>query len=327
MLRQKYAAEIDTLLARYAEPRSAVLAMLFIAQDEYGHLTPDAVREVADVLRVPPTDVFEVVGFYTLFYDKPVGTWMLQVCDDVPCCYTGAEETIQTLKQRLGVRENQTTPDGAFTLQRVKCVAACNKAPVIQANLNYIYNVTPDKVDALLRDLRKLSEGGVAMGTSGRNAEDFDLGAEGLQIISRNLGSLEAPAPAAAPAPASVEQPAPTTAPEPAKADVEAQRVAPGAEEPAKQQAEKKIEAESPTVGDGTNIERPNPDAVGAPAMTGKDTGQEGVQPANTTSTRPPEVNPATTSDTKTEAARGLREGEDVKKTDTDTIDERKPGS
>ncbi|MBC8075323.1 MAG: NADH-quinone oxidoreductase subunit NuoE [Chloroflexales bacterium] len=320
MLREKYRSEIDTLLARYAEPRSAVLPMLFIAQDEYGHLTPDAVREVADVLSLPATDVFEVVGFYSLFYDKPVGTWMLQVCDDVPCCYTGAEDTIQVLKQRLGVRENQTTPDGTFTLQRVKCVAACNRAPVIQANLNYVYNVTPDKVDALLRDLRKLSDGGVAMGTSGRNAEDFDLSGDGLQIISRSLGPIEAPATA----PVEAEQPAPTTAPEPEKTEQQEAQSAP--EEPAREQAEKKIEEESPTVGDGTNIERPNLDQVAQPSMTGKDTGQEGVQPANTTSTRPPEINPVTTGDTKTEAARGLREGEDVKKTDSDTIDERKPG-
>jgi NADH-quinone oxidoreductase subunit E len=317
MLRQKYASEIDTLLARYAEPRSAVLPLLFIAQDEYGHLTPDAVREVADVLSMPATDVFEVVGFYTLFYDKPVGTWMLQVCDDVPCCYTGAEDTIQALKQQLGIRENQTTPDGAFTFQRVKCLAACNKAPVVQANLNYIYNATPDKVDALLRDLRKLSQGGVTMGTSGSNAEDFNLTADGLQIISRNLGPIEALAPA------STEQPAPTTAPEPEKAAEGEGQSAP--EEPAKAQAEQKIAAESPTVGEGTNIERPNPAQVAQPAMRGKDTGQEGVQPANTTSTRQPEVNPETPSDTQTESARGLREGEDVKKTDTDTVDERKP--
>ena len=309
MLKQKYASEIDTLLARYAQPRSAVLPMLFMAQDEYGHLTPDAVREVADVLSLPATDVFEVVGFYSLFYDKPVGTWVLQVCDDVPCCYTGAEDTIQALRQKLGIRENQTTPDGTFTLQRVKCVASCNKAPVIQANLNFVYNVTPDKVDALLRDLRKLSDSGVPMGTSGSNAEDFNLTADGLQIISRNLGPLEAPAPASAAAPA------PTTAPEPEKAEQQEAQSAP--QEPAKDRAEQKIAAESPTVGEGTNIERPNPDRVAAPTMAGKDTGQEGVQPANTTSTRPPEINPVTPSDTQTESARGLREGEDVKKTDT----------
>jgi NADH-quinone oxidoreductase subunit E len=324
MLRQKYASEIDTLLARYVEPRSAVLPMLFIAQDEYGHLTADAVREVADVLSLPATDVFEVVGFYTLFYDKPVGTWMIQVCDDVPCCYTGAEDTIRALKQRLGIRENQTTPDGAFTFQRVKCLAACNKAPVVQANLNYIYNVTPDKIDALLRDLRKLAEGGVTMGISGRSAEDFDLTADGLKIISRNLGAIDAPAQADAPPPASTEEPAPTTAPEPEKAAEAQEASAP--EEPAKAQAEQKIEAESPTVGEGTNIERPNPAQTGEHATAGKDTGTEGVQPANTTSTQQPEVNPATASETQTEAARGLREGEDVKKTDTDTTDERKPG-
>jgi NADH-quinone oxidoreductase subunit E len=293
MLHQKYRAEIDTLLTRYAEKRSAVLPLLYIAQDEYGHLTSDAIREVADVLDLPPTDVFEVVGFYSLFYDKPVGRWVVQVCDDVPCCYTGAEETISALKGKLGIRENQTTADGMFTFQRVKCLAACNRAPVVQANLNYIYNVTPEKVDALLRDLRKLADGGVTMGSSGRYAEDFELTADALKIITRDLGPIAAPAP---------------VVDEPEKAADQEAASAPDA--PAQEHAEAKIAAESPTTAEGTNIERPNP-AVAA-------SGEHGAQPANLTQPNSPAANPATTADVASEAAKGLREGEDVKKTDTD---------
>ena len=88
-LREKHGPEIDTIISRYAQKRSAVLPILYIAQDEYGHLTDAAIREVAQLLDLPPTDVFEVVGFYTLFYNKPVGKWVLQVCDDVPCCFVG----------------------------------------------------------------------------------------------------------------------------------------------------------------------------------------------------------------------------------------------
>lgn len=169
-LRDTFGADIDTLLGKYAQKRSAVLPLLYLAQDTYGYLTEDAIREVADILQLPPTDVFEVVGFYSLFYNRKVGTWVLQVCDDVPCCFTGAEELVTALEDALGVKAGQTTGDGVFTLERVKCIAACNKAPVLQANLDYVYNVTPDKVDALLRDLRSRAEAGNVPGVSGRQA-------------------------------------------------------------------------------------------------------------------------------------------------------------
>src|ERR687883_1900975 len=110
-LREKHGPEIDTILSRYANRRSALLPVLYIAQDEYGHLTDAAIREVAQILDLPPTDVFEVVGFYTLFYNKPVGKWVLQVCDDVPCCFTGAEELVAQLEQKLGIRVDETTAD------------------------------------------------------------------------------------------------------------------------------------------------------------------------------------------------------------------------
>jgi len=169
-LRETYAAEIDALLARYAQPRSAVLALLYLAQDEYGHLTDAAVREVAELIGVPPTDVFEVAGFYSLLYRQPVGRWVLQVCDDVPCCFCGAEELISALQDTLGVRVDQTTADGMFTLQRVKCLADCNRAPLLQANLEYYGNLEPAKIGELLDALRARAASGEALSVSGRFA-------------------------------------------------------------------------------------------------------------------------------------------------------------
>ena len=171
MLQEKYAADIDAILARYNQKRSAVLPLLYIAQDEYGHLTDAAIREVADILELPSTDVFEVVGFYTLFYDKPVGKWVLQVCDDVPCCFLGAEEIVADLENKLGIKSNQTTDDGMFTLQRVKCLADCDHAPLLQANLEYYRNLTSDKLDALLSELRQRAASGEQLSISGRFAE------------------------------------------------------------------------------------------------------------------------------------------------------------
>jgi len=171
MLREKYNDEIEAILARYAEKRSAVLPLLYIAQDEYGHLTDAAIREVADLLAMPYTDVFEVVGFYTLFYTQPVGKWVLQVCDDVPCCFLGAEQIVDELERKLAIKTNQTTADGMFTLQRVKCLADCDRAPLLQANLEYYRNLTPDKLDALLNELRERAASGEQLSISGRFAE------------------------------------------------------------------------------------------------------------------------------------------------------------
>lgn len=170
-LRDKHGDEIDSILARYLQKRSAVLPLLYIAQDEYGYLTDAAIREVAEIIGMPPTDVFEVVGFYSLFYNKPMGKWVLQVCDDVPCCFTGAEELITALETTLGIKAaGKTTPDGMFTLERVKCVAACNRAPVVQANLDFIYEVTADKANEMLNELRRRAESGEPLSVSGRLA-------------------------------------------------------------------------------------------------------------------------------------------------------------
>lgn len=181
-LLETHQAEIEAIVARYASKRSAVLPLLYLAQDTYGYLTDEAIREVATILDLPPTDVYEVVGFYTLFYDRPVGTWVLQVCDDVPCCFCGAEELITALKQALGIREEETTADGMFTLQRVKCLAACDRAPVLQANLDYVYDVTPERVDVLLNNLRARAAEARKRGVSGRFAEDYEFTRDGRLV-------------------------------------------------------------------------------------------------------------------------------------------------
>lgn len=172
MLKEKYADEIATLLARYPVKKSAVLPLCYIAQDEYGHLSIEHIQEVADIVEMPYTDVYEVVTFYSLLYDQPVGTWVLQVCDDNPCCFTGTEELVADLEQRLGIAAGETTPDKLFTLQRVKCIGACHRAPVMQANLEFVYDLTPDKLSGLLEDLVQRAQSGQPVSISGRLAEN-----------------------------------------------------------------------------------------------------------------------------------------------------------
>ncbi len=172
MLADKYADEIAAILTRYPSKRSAILPVCYIAQDEYGFLTERAVREVADILDIPYTDAFEVVTFYSLLYDTPTGKWMLQVCDDNPCCFNGAEELVADLEQRLDVNAGgPPSKDGLFSLQRVKCIGACHAAPVLQANLEFKYKLTPDKVEALLAECRDKVARGEPISISGRLAE------------------------------------------------------------------------------------------------------------------------------------------------------------
>lgn len=171
MLIEKYADEITALLARYPSKSSAVIPLCYIAQDEYGYLNMDHVQEVADILDMPYTDVYEVVTFYSLLYDQPVGKWVVQVCDDNPCCFTGAEELVADLEERLEIRAGETTPDNLFTLQRVKCIGACHRAPVMQVNLQFVYDVTPDKVPSILEEMVQMAQSGKKLSISGRFAE------------------------------------------------------------------------------------------------------------------------------------------------------------
>ena len=172
MLSDNYAAEVAAILARYPIKNSAVLPVCYIAQDEYRHLNIDHIQEVADILDMPYTDVYEVATFYSLLYTEPVGKWVLQVCDDNPCCFTGTEELVADLEARLGIRAGETTPDKLFTLQRVKCIGACHRAPVMQANLEFLGDVTPDKVPGILEDMVQKAQSGATLSISGRFAEE-----------------------------------------------------------------------------------------------------------------------------------------------------------
>ncbi|MCB0033777.1 MAG: NAD(P)H-dependent oxidoreductase subunit E [Anaerolineales bacterium] len=157
MLKEKYAQEIESLLARYPEDqsRSAILPLMHIAQQEYGYMSEDAMDEVADILGIDRTQVLSIAGFYTLYYEEPVGKYVLEVCNDLPCALRGADEFIEMACQKLGVKKDEVTADGLFSVKNVMCLAACDKAPMLQCNLRYVENLTEEKFDALLEELRQ----------------------------------------------------------------------------------------------------------------------------------------------------------------------------
>jgi len=152
--------ELIETAKRYPIKRSAVLHGLRLVQEEAGFVTEAGMREVAALLEMTPHEVYDVATFYTMFYLRPKGEYLIQVCRTLPCALGGAESLLGHLEQRLGIREGQTTPDGKFTLVTVECLAACGKPPVMQVNDRYHEAVTTEQADRLIDHWRKTSDVG-----------------------------------------------------------------------------------------------------------------------------------------------------------------------
>jgi NADH-quinone oxidoreductase subunit E len=119
-------------------------------------------RDVAGVLDLDPTEVLSLAGFYTLFYEESVGKYVLEICNDLPCALRGADEFVDMACEKLGVEVGGTTEDGMFTVKTVMCLAACDKAPMLQVNLKYEENLDEAKFDALITRLREEAAEGKA---------------------------------------------------------------------------------------------------------------------------------------------------------------------
>ena len=160
-LAEKYPKEIKQIMARYPVEykRSAVMPLLYLAQREQGYITKDAMQEIADMLDIGVTEVSGLIGFYTLYHDEKAGKYRMQVCTDLPCALRGADEFIDSLCGNLGIKVGETTPDGLITLEKVTCLAACDKAPMFQIQtgegLEYHENMTVDRTMELIEALKK----------------------------------------------------------------------------------------------------------------------------------------------------------------------------
>lgn len=154
MLAEKYAEQITKTFAQYPDKRSAVMPLLYIAQEEYGWISDEAIQEVASICEMEATQVKSIAGFYTMYSEKPKGKYWLQVCTDLPCALRGADEFHQELLEYLGIDEGGTTEDGLFTVEHVMCLAACDKAPMLQCNFHYMENLTLEKIKAFIEEKR-----------------------------------------------------------------------------------------------------------------------------------------------------------------------------
>lgn len=148
-------AELERAFTRYPVKRAAVLPALWIAQREFGWISSETIAYVAGLCEVPPSHVYSVVSFYTMFNRSPKGKWHLQLCTNLSCQLLGAEHLLECLREKLGIDLGGTTADRMFSLDEVECLAACELAPVLQVNDEFRGPISPETVPALLETLRQ----------------------------------------------------------------------------------------------------------------------------------------------------------------------------
>src|ERR1700744_1784290 len=150
--------KFDEIVSRYpaGKQKSALLPILHLVQAEFGWVSAPAMDKVADYLKLQDIEVYEVATFYTMYFMKPQGKYMLEVCRTGPCCLVGAEKIMDHIEQKLGVKEGDVTPDGMFSWRGVECLAACGFGPVLQIGPEYTFyeRLTNESVDTLIDSLK-----------------------------------------------------------------------------------------------------------------------------------------------------------------------------
>ncbi len=153
--------KINKLVARYPEgkQKSALIPVLHLIQETGNNsLSIEQMDEVAKQLSITPIEVYEVATFYTMFNLKPVGKYILEVCQTGPCMLNGSDQIIDYIKQKLQINNGETTADGLFTLKTAECLGACGYAPMMQLGKTYKEHLTPEKIDAILEDSRQAAK-------------------------------------------------------------------------------------------------------------------------------------------------------------------------
>jgi NADH-quinone oxidoreductase E subunit len=151
------AAKLEEICSRYPPERrkSAVLAALYLVQEQQGYITANAMRHAAQFLRITPAEVEDVATYYVMFFRNPVGKYVLQVCRTLSCALAGAERVTETLSEKLGLKVGETDPSGMFTLMEFECLGACDRAPVVMVNNEHWHErATPESCSQLVDDLK-----------------------------------------------------------------------------------------------------------------------------------------------------------------------------
>jgi NADH-quinone oxidoreductase E subunit len=147
--------ELKRLEGLYPEKKSIILMALHVVYDQFGFLKPDAIDEAADIVGIPPMDFYQAASFYTFFPRNKVGKYHIQICRTLSCYLRGAEELVEYLIEKLNIKMGEVTEDGIFSLTEVECLGSCGTGPMMQINDTYYENLTREKVDSILNELRK----------------------------------------------------------------------------------------------------------------------------------------------------------------------------
>jgi len=176
--------EIKALPARYPQPRSAVMPALDLAQEELSYLTPEAMSEVAVALQLDPGYVEGVATFYTLFHLQPIGKHRFYLCTNLSCSLRGSDEIVEHVKGAIGVKDaGEVSADGLFSYEEAECLGACEFAPMMRLDHRYHYDLTAEKIDALVAERRKPDS------TSGLKTPPHLAGREAAGHLPRGRGS------------------------------------------------------------------------------------------------------------------------------------------
>lgn len=163
------------IIARYPRPKSAVIPLCHLAQEQNGHLTDEAMEHIADLVGVTPAEVLGTASFYEMFKRHEVGKYCINVCTNISCQLMGGEELLEHAEESLGIRAGNTTADGMFTIEDVECIAACTEAPALQVNYRYFHRITNEDFDELVDQIRSgaLDEVIPPHGTLGKVRQDL----------------------------------------------------------------------------------------------------------------------------------------------------------
>ena len=150
----------NEIIARYPRPKSALIPLLHLSQEQNGWVTDDAMKHIAELVGVTPAEVLGTASFYEMFKFEPVGKYVINICGTMSCALMGSEELLHHAEHRLGIKAGGTTSDGMFTIEHAECQAACTEAPCLQVNYRYRFRMTTAQLDALIDDLAagKLTE-------------------------------------------------------------------------------------------------------------------------------------------------------------------------
>ncbi|HKB85213.1 MAG TPA: NAD(P)H-dependent oxidoreductase subunit E [Ignavibacteriaceae bacterium] len=146
--------KINGILTKYPVKKPAVMPVLYLAQEQNGFISNDVIKEVADLLEMTPEEVLGVVTFYTMYHQKEMGKYHIQVCTNVSCMLRGGYDLYDKVKEKLGIDNMQVTEDKVFSLEEVECMGSCGTAPMIAVNEDYYENLTKEKVVEILDSLK-----------------------------------------------------------------------------------------------------------------------------------------------------------------------------